>query len=138
MSILAPDFSMPWVQIASPPLQSTNAALTAPWSVPLELTWFLLSVRREETDPLVADIISASESRKSVWLRRQQWLEEGCRSGRFAVDWTVPLHTLPYTLYMVQFWRGHFGPKVVPDQIDVEAMDCRQQRGRGSKMSVGT
>jgi hypothetical protein len=39
---------------------------------------------------------------------------------------------------MVQFWRGHFGPKVVPDQIDVEAMDCRQQRGRGSEMSVGT
>ena len=52
--------------MASPPLQSTKAALTAPWIVPLEFTWFLPSVRREVTDPFVADIISTSESKKSV------------------------------------------------------------------------
>jgi len=65
MSMLAPVFSRPWVAIASPPLQSTSVALTAPWIVPLELTWFLPSVRRDLTVPLVADIISHSESRKS-------------------------------------------------------------------------
>ena len=51
----------------------------------------------------------------------------------FAIDWTVSLRTLPDSSYMIQFGRGHCDLKVLPIQIDVEAMDCRQQRG--SKMA---
>lgn len=106
----------------------TKAPLTAPWIVPLELTWFLPSVRREVTDPFVADMISASVRRKSVWLRRQQLLRRGGVEGT-TIDWTVAFHSLPDSSYMVQLGRGHCDLLVVPDQIVVEAMNCRQQRG---------
>jgi hypothetical protein len=88
--------------MAKPPLQSANAALTAPCMVPLELTWFLAKARRAVTAPFLADIISTSESRKSVWMRRQQLLVRGCFE-LITINWTVSLHTLPDPSYMIQF-----------------------------------